>query len=185
MRRSAVGISVDSATDVTKPAADIVLLEKDLGVLARGVTEGRQAFANTLKYIFITTSANFGNMFSMAGASFFATRAPRNYWRYCPHLCCQLGDDQAIDDASHWDVTVWRSLTDSVETISQNPIDGRVVSSSKGNHIWRHASSDIPGANGRIDQSVDPPQSAQPHRVPSFLPRLLRLLRHTPCGIDF
>jgi len=71
-----VGISVDSAADVTKQAADIVLLEKDLGVLARGVSEGRRAFANTLKYIFITTSANFGNMFSMAGASLFATFLP-------------------------------------------------------------------------------------------------------------
>jgi Mg2+-importing ATPase len=64
-----VGISVDSAADVTKQAADIVLLDKDLGALARGVVEGRRAFANTLKYIFITTSATFGNMFSMAGAS--------------------------------------------------------------------------------------------------------------------
>lgn len=71
-----VGISVDSATDVTKQAADIVLLEKDLDVLARGVEEGRRAFANTLKYIFITTSANFGNMFSMAGASLFAAFLP-------------------------------------------------------------------------------------------------------------
>lgn len=64
-----VGISVDSAVDVAKEAADIVLLERDLGVLAAGVSEGRATFANTLKYIFITTSANFGNMFSMAGLS--------------------------------------------------------------------------------------------------------------------
>lgn len=71
-----VGMSVDSATDVTKQAADIVLLEKDLGVLGRGVREGRRAFANTLKYVFITTSANLGNMFSMAGASLFAAFLP-------------------------------------------------------------------------------------------------------------
>jgi Mg2+-importing ATPase len=71
-----VGISVDSATDVTKQAADVVLLDKDLRVLAAGVREGRAAFANTLKYVFITTSASFGNMFSLAGASLFATFLP-------------------------------------------------------------------------------------------------------------
>ncbi|HEU5089594.1 MAG TPA: HAD-IC family P-type ATPase, partial [Roseiflexaceae bacterium] len=64
-----VGISVDSAVDVAKQAAQIVLLKHDLGVLADGVREGRATFANTLKYIFVTTSANFGNMFSMAGLS--------------------------------------------------------------------------------------------------------------------
>jgi Mg2+-importing ATPase len=64
-----VGISVDSAVDVAKDAADIVLLEKDLAVLVEGVREGRATFANTLKYVFMATSANFGNMFSMAGVS--------------------------------------------------------------------------------------------------------------------
>jgi P-type Mg2+ transporter len=64
-----VGISVDSAVDVAKGAADIVLLEHDLKVLAAGIQAGRTTFANTLKYVFMATSANFGNMFSMAGAS--------------------------------------------------------------------------------------------------------------------
>jgi len=64
-----VGISVESAVDVAKDAADIVLLEKDLGVLVEGVREGRVTFANTIKYVFMATSANFGNMFSMAGIS--------------------------------------------------------------------------------------------------------------------
>jgi Mg2+-importing ATPase len=64
-----VGISVDTAVDVAKEAADIVLLEKDLGVLAAGVREGRATFANTMKYVLMATSSNFGNMFSMAGAS--------------------------------------------------------------------------------------------------------------------
>ncbi len=71
-----VGISVDSAADVAKDAADIVLLEKDLAVLVEGVREGRMTFANTLKYVFMATSANFGNMFSMAGASLFLSFLP-------------------------------------------------------------------------------------------------------------
>jgi Mg2+-importing ATPase len=71
-----VGISVNSAVDVAKEAADIVLLEKDLSVLAQGVREGRTTFANTLKYVFMATSANFGNMFSMAGASLFLPFLP-------------------------------------------------------------------------------------------------------------
>jgi Mg2+-importing ATPase len=64
-----VGISVDTAVDVAKESAAIVLLDKDLGVLLQGVRQGRRTFANTMKYVFTTTSANFGNMLSMAGAA--------------------------------------------------------------------------------------------------------------------
>jgi len=64
-----VGISVDTAVDVAKEAADIVLLSQSLDVLVDGIIEGRKTFTNTMKYIFMATSANFGNMFSMAGAS--------------------------------------------------------------------------------------------------------------------
>jgi Mg2+-importing ATPase len=71
-----VAISVDQAVDVAKEAAEIVLLEKDLGVLVQGIREGRTTFANTLKYVFMATSANFGNMFSMAGASLFLSFLP-------------------------------------------------------------------------------------------------------------
>jgi len=71
-----VGISVESAVDVAKDAADIVLLEKGLEVLVQGVSEGRITFANTLKYVFMATSANFGNMFSMAGVSLFLPFLP-------------------------------------------------------------------------------------------------------------
>jgi P-type Mg2+ transporter len=71
-----VGISVDSAVDVAKEAADIVLLNQDLNVLRSGILEGRKTFTNTMKYIFMATSANFGNMFSMAGASLFLPFLP-------------------------------------------------------------------------------------------------------------
>ena len=64
-----VGISVDSAVDVAKDAADIILLQQDLGVLERGVIEGRRAFGNIMKFIMMAMSSNFGNMFSMAGAT--------------------------------------------------------------------------------------------------------------------
>jgi Mg2+-importing ATPase len=71
-----VGLSVDSAVDVAKQASSIVLMEKGLGVVADGVRLGRSTFANTLKYIRLTTSANFGNMLSMAAASIFLPFLP-------------------------------------------------------------------------------------------------------------
>lgn len=66
---SDAGISTHNAVDVAKQAADFVLMEKDLSVLADGILEGRKSFANSMKYIFISTGATFGNMFSVAGAS--------------------------------------------------------------------------------------------------------------------
>ena len=71
-----VGISVDSAADVAKDAADVVLLDKDLGIIADGVVEGRRIFANTIKYVLMGTSSNFGNMFSAAGASLWLSFLP-------------------------------------------------------------------------------------------------------------
>jgi Mg2+-importing ATPase len=71
-----VSISVDSAVDVAKAAADMILLERDLGVLHAGVIEGRRTFGNIMKYIMMGTSSNFGNMFSMAGASLFLPFLP-------------------------------------------------------------------------------------------------------------
>jgi Mg2+-importing ATPase len=71
-----VGISVDTAVDVAKQAADIVLLEKDLRVMADGMIEGRKVFGNTMKYILMGTSSNFGNMFSAAAASVFLPFLP-------------------------------------------------------------------------------------------------------------
>src|SRR3990170_4331066 len=71
-----VGISVDQAVDVARESADIILLRRDLDALRAGVEDGRRTFANTLKYICITTSANFGNMLSMALATLFLPFLP-------------------------------------------------------------------------------------------------------------
>ena len=108
------GISVDGAVDVAKESADLVLLEHDLEVLREGVLEGRRTFANTLKYIFTTTSANFGNMFSMAGASLFLPFLPllanqillNNFLSDIPGMAI-AGDDvdrEWVDRPHHWDM---------------------------------------------------------------------------------
>ena len=73
---SNVGISVDTAVDAAKDAADVVLLQKDLGVLEQGILEGRKIFTNMLKYIKITASSNFGNIFSIVCASAFLPFLP-------------------------------------------------------------------------------------------------------------
>jgi Mg2+-importing ATPase len=87
-----VGISVDSAADVAKDAADIVMLEKDLRVLADGVVEGRRIFSNTIKYVLMGTSSNFGNMFSAAGGSLFL--------KFLPMLPTQILLNNLLYDAS-------------------------------------------------------------------------------------
>jgi Mg2+-importing ATPase len=109
-----VGISVDSAVDVAKDAADIVLLEKDLGVLLEGVREGRTTFANTLKYVFMATSANFGNMFSMAGISLFLPFLPllpkqillTNLMTDFPEMTIATDrvDKEMVDHPRRWDI---------------------------------------------------------------------------------
>ncbi|HEY7108511.1 MAG TPA: magnesium-translocating P-type ATPase, partial [Nitrososphaeraceae archaeon] len=114
------GISVDSAADVVKEAADFVLLEKDLGVLAKGVQEGRRTFANTLKYIFMATSANFGNMFSMAGASLFLPFLPllpkqvllMNLLTDLPEMTISTDnvDRESVEKPRHWDIKFIRKF---------------------------------------------------------------------------
>lgn len=76
LRQSDIGISVDSAVDIAKESADIILLEKDLMVLEAGVIEGRKTFGNIIKYIKMTASSNFGNMFSVMFASAFLPFLP-------------------------------------------------------------------------------------------------------------
>lgn len=76
LRESDIGISVDSAVDIAKESADIILLEKDLMVLENGVIEGRKTFGNIIKYVKMTASSNFGNMFSVLAASAFLPFLP-------------------------------------------------------------------------------------------------------------
>ena len=115
-----VGISVDTAADVAKDAAAIVLLEKDLGVLVEGVREGRKTFANTLKYVFMATSANFGNMFSMAGVSLFIPFLPllpkqillTNLMTDFPEMTIATDrvDDEMVDHPRRWDIKAIRKF---------------------------------------------------------------------------
>lgn len=76
MKAADVGISVDTAVDIAKESADIILTEKDLNVLEQGIVEGRRTYANTMKYIKLTASSNFGNMFSILAASIFLPFLP-------------------------------------------------------------------------------------------------------------
>ena len=113
-----VGISVDTATDVAKDAADVVLLEKDLGVLAAGVAEGRRIFANTIKYVLMGTSSNFGNMFSAAAASAVLPFLPmlpsqillNNLLYDSSQLAIPTDrvDDEQLHAPSHWNIAFIR-----------------------------------------------------------------------------
>lgn len=109
-----VGISVEKAVDVAKEAADFVLLKHDLKVLISGIEEGRRTFANTMKYIFTTTSANFGNMLSMAGASLFLPFLPllakqillNNFLSDFPAIGIPVDnvDAELVDRPHRWDI---------------------------------------------------------------------------------
>ncbi|MFH9424484.1 magnesium-translocating P-type ATPase [Streptomyces sp. NPDC017529] len=76
LREADVGVSVDTAVDIAKESADVILLEKDLTVLGQGVLQGRRTFGNTIKYIKMTASSNFGNVFSVLAASAFLPFQP-------------------------------------------------------------------------------------------------------------
>ena len=109
-----VGISVDSATDVAKDAADIILLERDLDVLADGVAEGRRIFANTIKYVLMGTSSNFGNMFSVTVAAAFLPFLPMLPFQILLNnllydtsqmtIPTDHVDEEQLARPSHWDI---------------------------------------------------------------------------------
>lgn len=109
-----VGISVANAVDVAKEAADLVLLQQDLNVLLEGILQGRRTFANTLKYVFMATSANFGNMFSVAGASLFLPFLPMlpkqilliNFLTDLPEMTIASDnvDDALVEKPRRWDL---------------------------------------------------------------------------------
>lgn len=115
-----VSISVDSAADAAKEVANIILLEKELDVLSNGVLAGRKTFANTLKYIFMATSANFGNMFSMAGASLFLSFLPllpkqillTNLMTDFPEMTIATDhvDKEMIERPQKWDIRFIRNF---------------------------------------------------------------------------
>lgn len=100
MKVADVGISVNNAADVAKESADIILLNKDLTVLNEGVLEGRKTFGNTMKYILMAISSNFGNMFSAAGASVFLP--------FLPMLPVQILLNNFLYDVSEFTITTDR-----------------------------------------------------------------------------
>jgi len=115
-----VGISVASAVDVAREAADIILVEPGLDVLASGIVEGRKAFGNVMKYLLMGTSSNFGNMFSMAGASLFLPFLPmlptqillNNFMYDLSQLTIPTDnvDDEYLRKPQHWDISLIRKF---------------------------------------------------------------------------
>jgi len=115
-----VGISVSGAVEVAKDAADLILLEPGLQVLHRGIVEGRKAFGNLLKYLLMGTSSNFGNMFSMAGASLFLPFLPmlptqillNNFLYDLAQVTIPTDnvDPAYIRKPQHWDISIIRNF---------------------------------------------------------------------------
>ncbi len=115
MKAADIGISVDSAVDIAKESADVILLEKDLTVLEQGITEGRKTYANMLKYIKMTASSNFGNMFSVLAASALLPFLPMEslqllllnliYDLSCTAIPWDNVDEEFLDRPRRWDAS--------------------------------------------------------------------------------
>jgi len=120
LKTSDVGVSVDNAVDVARESADIILSKNDLTVLAEGVFEGRKTFGNTMKYIMLGVSSNFGNMFSVAGASVFLTFLPMapvqillNNLLYDisqSTITTDRVDDEYVERPKRWDISYIRQF---------------------------------------------------------------------------
>ncbi|MGA2386144.1 MAG: magnesium-translocating P-type ATPase [Candidatus Bathyarchaeia archaeon] len=120
LKTSDVGVSVNNAVDVAKESADIILLENDLTVLALGVVEGRKTFANTMKYVMMGISSNFGNMFSVAGAALFLPFLPMlsiqillNNLLYTlsqTTIATDNVDEEYVERPKRWDISFIRNF---------------------------------------------------------------------------
>ena len=120
LRTADVGISVSSATDVAKDAAEIVLLQRSLSVLHHGILEGRRSFGNVMKYLLMGTSSNFGNMFSMAGAAIFLPFLPmlptqillNNFLYDLAQITIPTDnvDGSFVRKPQHWDIKLIRNF---------------------------------------------------------------------------
>jgi len=128
LKTSDVGVSVDNAVDVAKESADIILSKNDLTVLAEGVLEGRKTFGNTMKYIMLGVSSNFGNMFSVAGASLFLPFLPMlpvqillNNLLYDlsqSTITTDSVDEEYVERPKRWDISFIRNFMVSLGPVS-------------------------------------------------------------------
>lgn len=128
MKAADVGISVDTAVDIAKEAADIILLERSLLVLEDGIIEGRKVFANIIKYIKMSASSNFGNMFSVVGGAYFLPFLPmapiQVLFNNLLYDVSQIGiptdrvDDEFIKKPQKWDITFIRKFMMRIGPIS-------------------------------------------------------------------
>ncbi|MDR0771477.1 MAG: magnesium-translocating P-type ATPase [Burkholderiales bacterium] len=153
MKASDVGISVDTAVDIAKESADVILLEKDLMVLEKGLVEGRKTYANMIKYIKMTASSNFGNMFSVLVASAFLPFIPMMaihililnliYDLSCTAIPWDNVDKEYLAKPKKWDSTsvskfmLWIGPTSSVFDISTYALMFFVICPAMvGGHMW-------------------------------------------------